>query len=342
MPTRLNDLARNTAGRVFLACVFLGGCSESGEESEPSDTVAAHLAAARAAAGDEHVPLYLRLCIQTAGSDAVDRSGLPVVPDSLPSASPDRPGWYAEPVQVFDNLYWVGETRYSAWAVTTSDGIIIIDPLWDYSVEGAIVEGLEKLGLDPRDIRYVLVSHAHRDHVGGARPLQLRYGARVVMGPEDWDLLERTDNDFPEPERDIEAFDGYELTLGETTLTSYAMPGHTPGTISTLIPVSDGGTPHLAALPGGTAFNFMGGDDDEHWFRTYIESAERFAQIARDAGADVLLSNHPQYDGSTVNLARLATRRPGDPHPYVIGAESLGRYFTVATECARVALVGAS
>jgi metallo-beta-lactamase class B len=170
--------------------------------------------------------------------------------------------------------------------------------------------------------------------------LQERFGARVVMAAEDWDLVERSGGDWPKPERDIEAYDGYQLELGGTTLTLHATPGHTPGTISTLFPVRDGGARHVAALWGGTAFNFMGGDDEAMWFRAYVASAERFAEIARAAGADVLLSNHPQYDGSTTKLPALAAHRPGEPHPFVIGTESIDRYLTVAAECARAGLSG--
>src|SRR5690606_4097177 len=117
--------------------------------------------------------------------------------EAAASASPGRPpqrgapsqeDWYREPVKVFDNLYYVGMTEFSTWAVTTSDGIIVIDPVFDYSVEAAVVEGLRKLGFDPRDIRYVLVSHGHGDHAGGAKFLQEEFGARVVMGAADWDL----------------------------------------------------------------------------------------------------------------------------------------------------------
>ena len=329
-----------TAGRLAVAgAALVLGCSGGGGDAAP-DTAEAHVAAARAAAGVEHAALFERLCTQTAGADVVGPSVAPDVPDSLRSTAPDRPGWYAEPRRVFDNLYWVGQTRYSAWAVTTSEGIIVIDPLFEYSVEAAIAEGLERLGFDPADIRYVIVSHGHRDHVGGARYLQERFGARVVMAAEDWDLVERSGGDWPKPERDIEAYDGYELELGETTLTLYATPGHTPGTISTLIPVRDGDATHVAALWGGTAFNFIGDDDEATWFRAYAASAERFVEIARVAGADVLLSNHPLYDGSTTKLPALASRQSGEPHPFVIGTESIDRYLTVAAECARVGLGG--
>jgi metallo-beta-lactamase class B len=262
------------------------------------------------------------------------------VPAELPPVGGGQPEWYAEPVKVFDNLYYVGQTAYSAWAVTTSEGIVIIDPIFDYSVEAEIVEGLRKVGLDPADIRYVIVSHGHSDHAGGARYLQDRFGARVILAPEDWDLLENTGGDWPKPRRDVEATDGYELRLGETTLVLHRTPGHTPGTISTLIPVFDGNRRHTAALVGGTAFNFMGRGEDARWFREYIASAERFQRLAAEAGADVILSNHTRYDGSTEKIPALASRGPGDPHPYVVGAESVRRYLTVAAECARAGLAG--
>jgi metallo-beta-lactamase class B len=329
-----------TVGRLSAAAVaFLLGCSSGGGEAVP-ETVEARVAAARTAAGVEHAALFERLCTQTAGAGLVGPSVAPALPDSLPSASADRPGWYAEPRKVFDDLYWVGQTRYTAWAATTPEGIVVIDPLFEYSVEAAIAEGLTRLGLDPSDIRYVIVSHGHRDHVGGARYLQERFGARVIMAAEDWDLVEGSQGDWPKPVRDIVAHDGFELEIGGKTFTLHATPGHTAGTISTLVPVTDGGASHVAALWGGTAFNFMGRDDEAHWFQQYVASAERFADIARAAGADVLLSNHPQYDGSTTKLPALAARRPGEPHPFVIGAEGIDRYLRVAAECARAGLPG--
>lgn len=255
---------------------------------------------------------------------------------------PDRSKWHAEPVKVFDNLYFVGQTEYSAWAVTTSDGIIVVDALWDYSVEDEVVNGLKKLGLDPAKIKYVLVSHGHIDHAGGAKLLQDRFGARVILSAADWDLLDRNKQPWPKPKRDMVATDGQRLTLGDTTLTLYLTPGHTPGTISTLIPVKDSGKPHLVAEWGGTAFNFTITPDKprKYWFETYINSAERFRDVVAKAGADVLIANHTNFDGSKTKLPVLAKRKPGDPHPYVIGNESIKRYLTVAQECAKAGLLG--
>src|SRR5437660_9471491 len=301
---------------------------------QSSDAIDAHVAAARQAAGQEHVALFETVCMPAT--------------TPRPAADPpaNRSSWYAEPVKVFDNLYFVGQAEHSAWAVTTSEGIIIVDALWDYSVEAEIIGGLKKLGLDPASIKYVIVSHGHIDHAGGAKYLQDHFGARVIMGAADWDLLDRTGGAWPKPKRDMVATDGQRLTLGDTTLTLYLTPGHTLGTISTLIPVKDGGQPHLAAEWGGTGFNgtrnrtaYITPDrPDRFWFETYEKSANRFRDIVSKAGADIILSNHTNTDGSKKKLPALAKRNAGDPHPYVVGNESVLRFLTVADECAKAGL----
>jgi metallo-beta-lactamase class B len=287
-----------------------------------------HIAAARAAAG-EHAGMVDRLCPRQEAANPASAARRPP-----PGGTPARETWYAEPVKVFDNLYYVGMTEFSTWAVTTSEGIIVIDPIFDYSVEAEVVDGLRTLGFDPATIRYVLVSHGHGDHAGGAKFLQETFGARVLLGNADWDLLDEQNPSW-KPRRDIEVVDGQQLTLGDTTLTMYITPGHTYGTISTLIPVRDGDRDHVAALWGGTLFNF--GPEPER-FRAYADSAARFRDITRSAGADVLLSNHTDYDGSKEKLPALAGRAAGSPHPYVVGGASVERYLTVANECALAAL----
>lgn len=307
---------------------WLAACAATAAVAQaPNPDVERHIAAARAAAG-EHMAMVDRLCpVPGVARPAPGARG-------APRGVPPRESWHAEPVKVFDNLYFVGQTEFSAWAVTTSDGIIVIDPLFDYSVEDEVVEGLRKLGFDPADIEYVIVSHGHFDHAGGAKLLQERFGARVLLTAADWDLLER-DNPPWKPRRDLEITDGQKLTLGDTTLTMHFTPGHTNGTVSTLIPVRDGANRHVAALWGGTLFNF--GPDAER-FAAYAASAQKFRDLAAAAGADVLLSNHTDYDGSKEKLPKLATRAAGAPHPYVVGGDSVARYLTVANECAQAAL----
>ena len=141
-------------------------------------------------------------------------------------------------MKVFDNAYYVGMTEYAMWAITTSDGIIIVDAVWDYSIQDA-VENMRKVGLDPKNIKYVIVSHGHLDHAGGAKYLQDTFGAKLIMSAADYDMMDK-DNPTWKPKRDMVATDGMKLTLGDTTLTLYLTPGHTLGTISTIIPLREG------------------------------------------------------------------------------------------------------
>jgi len=307
-----------------------------GARGEDANTVQAHVALARAAAGQEHVALFNALCAEPAPAAAPPQQ----------SQATNRSEWHVEPVKVFDNLYFVGQSEYSSWAVTTSNGIIVLDTIWSYSVEDEIVGGLTKLGFDPKSIKYAIVSHGHIDHAGGAKYLQDHFGTRIILSAADWDLLDHDTGAWPKPKRDMIATDGEKLTLGNTTLTLYLTPGHTLGTISTLIPVKDAGTPHLAAEWGGTGFNwttfpaaYITPDHPARfWFETYSASAERLRDIVAKAGADVLISNHTVLDGSKSKLPAVEKRKPGDPNPYIIGNESVQRYLTVADECAKAGL----
>jgi metallo-beta-lactamase class B len=308
--------------------------------SDPAQSVSQHVEAARRAAGTDHGFIFGRLC-----EDPIKAiKAAPAVgeaPAELPGKDPARK-WYAEPARVFDDLFFLGQTAFSVWGLRTSAGIILVDSIFDYSVEDEVIGGLRKLGIDPAEIRYVIISHAHGDHSGGAGILQ-QHGARVVMSEADWQLYERG-NDKVKAKRDIVATDGMPITLGGATVRVYLTPGHTHGTLSTVLPVHDNGKSRTAVLWGGTLFNFRDSPDDprDARLKTYAESAARFREVARVAKADILLSNHTAYDGTTVKLPTLANRKPADPNPYVIGADAVQRYFRVAEECAIAARMAAA
>ncbi len=131
------------------------------------------------------------------------------------------------------------------------------------------------------------------------------------------------------------ASDGQKITLGDTTVTLYATPGHTAGTFSVLIPVKDNGRPHLLATWGGTA---VGRTTSPDAIKDYISSAVRYREVLRKLGVEGIVSNHTAYDNSLKKLEAIKSRRPGEPHPYLTGAESVRRYLTVAEELGRAAL----
>ncbi|MEP6962934.1 MAG: MBL fold metallo-hydrolase [Acidobacteriota bacterium] len=246
-----------------------------------------------------------------------------------PAAAPAKETWFAEGGQVFDNLYMLTTKGNSAWAVNTSEGIILIDTLFGYAAQDAIVDGLKKAGLDPAKIKYIVVSHAHGDHDGSVKILQDAYNARIIMGPKDWELAAREANP---PRHDIEATDGQKLTLGDTTITIYITPGHTGGTLSVLVPVKDRGVPHMAMEWGGTA---LSGATTKEMLQSYISNANRFSDIAAGSGADVIIVNHTDYNDALTRLERTKARKAGEPNPWVVGKAEVGKYLTVVEECAK-------
>lgn len=299
----------------------------------------AALRRAKDAAGFDFWGTLVRTCLlpQSGGENTSD-----VPPDYVtdPSKVPPRDTWYAEPAKVFDNLYFVGGKVHSAWALSTPEGIILLDTIYPYNSEELIVGGLKKLGLDPKDIKYLIVSHAHGDHIGGAEMIQKRFGPRVVMSAADWALVERYPNRYKTmaPKRDIVATDGMKVTLGGVSVTTWLTPGHTPGTLSYTFTVLDRGKPMNVAYSGGTAFNFVNNTPDPGIgnFQTYIDSQRKFAEKAAASGATVLLSNHSEFDIAVLKNRMLASRGDG-PHPYELGAPVVQRYFQVMQNCARAA-----
>src|SRR5205814_3438189 len=131
------------------------------------------------AAGTDWAGTFLRLCIAPPTAGAGGGRG------ATPPGPPARDTWYAEPAKVADNLYFLGTKIHSAWAIVGSQGIIVIEALFDYAAKDEILDGLKKVGLDSRKVKYVILSHAHGDHDGGAKLLQDEIpGVRIIYGAE--------------------------------------------------------------------------------------------------------------------------------------------------------------
>src|SRR6059058_1569373 len=209
--------------RCLLCVAAVGAMMLTVHAQAPAPATSESLVtAAKRAAGTDYAGTFLRICVapdNVQGAAGRGAAGRGAVPPAARTA-PDRALWYAKPYKVFDNLYFVGTKIHSSWALTTSDGIVLIDTIYPYNSEELIVGGMQKLGLDPKQIKYILISHAHADHIGGAEILQKKYGARVVMGAPDWDTVGKFPNRYKTmaPKRDIVATDGMKITLGGRTV----------------------------------------------------------------------------------------------------------------------------
>src|SRR5450631_3377135 len=243
---------------VFSAIACLSSFSASHAQKADPAAVAEHIAAATAAAKSDLLG-PLTLC-QT----ATPAPG-PSFMDNYRAMVKEPP---LAPMQVMDELYFLGSRWTTAWAIKTAGGLIIVDTMDNADeAEHYIEGGLRKLGLDPAEIRYVVISHGHGDHYGGAAYLQQKFNPRIVMSEIDWNALEETQRDplfgtkrnplFGEPpKRDMAVADGDTIQLAGTALKFHVIPGHTLGTLATMFTVHDRGEPHRAVAWGGTAYNF--------------------------------------------------------------------------------------
>lgn len=343
----------------FCSALLVAGLLVSVVNAQ-SDPVNEHLDAARAAVApstanpdrpyESFDALFEQVCAEPSLPDRMQMNDRSVIPA--------REDWFTWPVEIFDNLHFIGSRTAGIWAVSSSEGILVIDAGFHYSSE-ELVLGLLNFGLDPNDIRYIIVTHAHDDRYWGARPLQDAYpDARVAMSAADWDVVAEDDSPAElKPRRDMVIEDGQEITLGDVTVTLYVTPGHTPGTLSLIIEpltnrlsVASDDEVHVAALWGGTD-PIIGGNgvqyytDGETMMRTHIESLERFIDLGRRAGVDVILSPMLRLANMVEKMrywrmanpdhssgADIGNRLADEPHPFV-SRDAVSRYNRILLEC---------
>jgi metallo-beta-lactamase class B len=358
--------ARNLSIALIAAAVLL---STSATNARAQAAVAEqHVAAAKAAvtpAGG--VPPRQEYLVYQAMFDqfCVPPKNLPdVVRQEDRGPVPSRDKWYVPPVQMFDNLYFIGTNAAGIYVVNSPEGMAMIDANFDWDAKDLVLE-LKDFGLDPGKIKYIIITQGHDDRYWGAKSLQDTYpNAHVVMSALDWDVVAKDNSpDRVKPRKDMITTDGQKFKLGGATITTYITPGHTPGTLSIII---DGLTnktsahpdnmSHTASLWGAADIN-LGRAGVQYWsdgqamMKTYIASMKRFQDLNRKAGTDVILStnmrhisvnqklqiwrqmnpNKPQ-NGSPNVTPELAAQLAKDPHPFV-SKDAVERYYTVLEEC---------
>jgi glyoxylase-like metal-dependent hydrolase (beta-lactamase superfamily II) len=350
---------------LFCSVVLAGGWLVADAQAQAA-SAKAHVDAARAAVEPKVANPKAPFHIFKGLFDQVCAS--PTLPDVMRvqdrSAVVPRKEWFAWPANIFDNLYFIGTRTAGVWAINTSDGIIVVDANFHYSSKELML-GLLNFGLDPHNIRYIIVTHAHDDRYWGAKALQDTYpNARVAMSAADWDLVARDNSPAQfKPRRDVVVTDGQKITLGGVTVTAYITPGHTPGTLSLIVGpltnknsiASDDGR-HVASIWGGTdpsigRHGVQYYPDGRTMMSTHVASLRRFMDLGTKAGVDVILSptlahaniaqkirawrqmNPDQSGGGDPEgVLGEAAKLEGQPHPFV-SKDAVERYNKVLLEC---------
>ena len=186
------------------------------------------------------------------------------------------------------------------------------------------------MGLDPHDIKYILLTHGHIDHMGAAKALRELTGAKIALGKEDRDYASGTldlsyakelDMEFSETfEPDILLSDGDVIELGDTRIRAVATPGHTPGAMSYFFNVSDGKDTFIAGLHGGMGINTLCKEFLEKYDLPYTLRAAFVRSMLRlnEDHVDIFLGNHMQHN-HTEKKATLV--RSGDQRAFIDPSE---------------------
>lgn len=233
------------------------------------------------------------------------------------------------PRQFFDNLYLLGTDFVGMFVLKTSEGLVAFDALNNSEEMRTIFEpGMKQIGLNPADIKLMIVTHGHFDHFGGAKYMQDTYKTQVALSEADWDLMAKSQprpNGPTPPARARVLTDGEEIKMGDASVRIVITPGHTPGTVSSIVQVKDGGQQRVMAMWGGTAFPATSAAVEQMRL-----SALKLRDAARSAGAVGILNTHAFF----YDLAERKAAQGSSPNnPLVIGPDATQRTMEIKAEC---------
>jgi metallo-beta-lactamase class B len=232
-----------------------------------------------------------------------------------------------DPFKVFDNVYYVGTQSVSSFVVSTSAGLVLIDSTNPETAD-ALIDGVRSLGLDPKNIKYVLITHSHIDHYGGAGKVKQVSGARLAMSDIDWGVVEHSRQGPIPIKRDLVLKEGEPMKVGDTTFKFYLTPGHTPGAMSIEFQARDGARSYRTLIPGGLGIHMT-----PEWTEAFIKSIEKTKQLGP---FDVLLGNHPFLQPrDLIEIKKDLAKRGSGPHPALVTPAQANAFFDGVIKTAR-------
>jgi metallo-beta-lactamase class B len=216
------------------------------------------------------------------------------------------------PHKMIGNLYYVGTEALGSFLISTPDGLILINS--DYEgVVPVIRKSVEQLGFKFTDIKILLGSHAHADHMEGDALVKELSGARVMAMAEDVPALEKMRPGGKPHPIDQVLHDGDTVTLGGTTLVAHLTPGHTRGCTSWSLKVQEAGKSYDVVIIGSLGVNPGYKLINNPEVPQIAEEYQRSFKLMRSLPCDVPLGSHP----AMFNLAEKYAKLGKGPNPYI-------------------------
>lgn len=231
------------------------------------------------------------------------------------------------PTRVFDNLYCIGSKSVVAWALNTSEGIILIDSMWDNRDAQLILDGIQKVGLNPADIKMILLTHGHGDHYGGAQYIKDKCNAKIFMTETDFHFMNELNegaNGPRSPKCKVDSFmhDGQKIQLGDTTVTVVETPGHTPGCASFIYPAKEDGKTFMVGQWGGSGL-----PRELEAKKAYRASIDHFEKAVKAEHVTVMANAHLFVEKGYSKLEAAGNRAPGSVNPFFVGEAGYSEYL---------------
>jgi metallo-beta-lactamase class B len=251
-----------------------------------------------------------------------------VLPSADAVAQIDTSRWNepSEPVRIVGPVHFVGTNELAAFLVATPGGHALVDGGLPESAP-LIEKSIRVLGFDPKDIRLLVTTQAHFDHVGSLAHFKRLSGAQVAVMDGDVSLIESGgatdylfgDGDprtrFEKVKVDRTLHDGDTVSVGGVTLTARRTPGHTPGSTTWLATVEDGGRRYQVVFAASTSINTGTRLLDRPSYPGIAEDFARTFEVLESLTPDVFLGGHTGFFRLEEKRAKLAAGR--DPNPFV-------------------------
>lgn len=159
------------------------------------------------------------------------------------------------PFRIADDLYYVGDKKVCAHLIRTDEGLILIDAGYP-EAKHLLWESIIRLGFDPADVRWIILTHGHSDHYGAANEFRNLYGTKVAISAADAEYLRGRvscgkQSPLKTPVIDRELQDGEIFSFGGKEIRCVVTPGHTLGVLTFFMDVTDEGKTYRAGLLGG-------------------------------------------------------------------------------------------
>lgn len=235
---------------------------------------------------------------------------------------------YVHPFQIFGNVWYVGDSWVCVHLIDTGDGLLLIDS-GNCAATAMLVNAIWEAGFNPADVKWIIHSHGHVDHIGGAVFFKRMFGSKLYIGEPDARMFSERPwisaiydshsdlNELFVP--DVEINEGDVLTFGNTTMHFTMVPGHTDGCLGIFFDAYNGDEVRRCGYYGGFGFNTLQknylleiGDTEFKTRQIYLDSLAK----VRDEKVEIFLGNHC-INNQTLERHEKQLQDPDGPNPFI-------------------------